>query len=403
MLLAVGAASPAFAQYTLTTLASFNGTNGQFPIAGLLMSGGTLYGTTGFGGVEGDGNVYSLPVSGGTPTVLATFAVNSAAGYTPQGNLTVSGSTLYGTTTQGGGGFGAGDVFSLPVTGGTPSVVASFIGTDGLGLSGGVVLTGSTLYGTTSQGGMYNEGVVFSAPISGGTPSVLTSFGAADGSDPNGVIISGGTLYGTTYDGGNNEQGEVYSLPVTGGSPAILAPYNSPNGSSLSSELILSDGILYGTAEGRGLPNGVNEVFSVPVTGGTPTILASFPLDSGTAINGGGPLLLSDGILYGTSYKDGAYGDGEVFSVPADGGPVSVLVSFNGADGLNPDAGLLMDASGNLYGTTEGGGANSDGTVFELVVPEPTSISLLAIGSLALLRRRARTRLFGQPQLAARA
>ena len=123
MVLGLLAASPAFAQYTLTNLASFNGTDGAFPETDLILSGNTLYGTASAGGAYGDGEVFSVPVAGGTPTVLASF--NGANGSNPAAGLIISGSTLYGTTYYGGAN-GDGVVFSVPVAGGTPTALTSF-------------------------------------------------------------------------------------------------------------------------------------------------------------------------------------------------------------------------------------------------------------------------------------
>ena len=104
---------------TLTTLGSFNGADGGSPTAGLTISadGSTFYGTTYSGGANGYGTVFSVPVTGGTPTVLASF--NGTNGQAPEAGLILSGSTLYGTTTEGGAN-GSGEVFSIPVTGGAP-------------------------------------------------------------------------------------------------------------------------------------------------------------------------------------------------------------------------------------------------------------------------------------------
>ncbi len=109
--LLVGFASPALAQYTFTTLASFQGaplggvgtSNGWDPLAGVTLVGSTLYGTTVGGGVYGTpelpgGNVFSLPITGGTPTSLANFIQGPQGNSTPLGNLIVVGSTIYGTT-----------------------------------------------------------------------------------------------------------------------------------------------------------------------------------------------------------------------------------------------------------------------------------------------------------------
>ena len=115
---------------TLTILASFNGANGGsvYPSGGLILSGSTLYGTTYWGGTSGSGTVFSLPLAGGTPTTLASF--NGTNGYCLPGSLILSGSTLYGVTSNGGisgqssdGYTGYGTVFSLPISGGTPTTL----------------------------------------------------------------------------------------------------------------------------------------------------------------------------------------------------------------------------------------------------------------------------------------
>ena len=148
----------------------------------MLLIDNTLYGTTAGGGTFGNGTVFSLPISGGTPTVLASF--NGTNGNQPLGSLTRVGNTLYGTTSYGGTGhgginnfalFGDGTVFSVPVTGGTPTVLTSFNGSDGLGPEFGLTLAGNTLYGACIGGGAfgngYGDGVVFSLPVSGGPHS----------------------------------------------------------------------------------------------------------------------------------------------------------------------------------------------------------------------------------------
>jgi uncharacterized delta-60 repeat protein len=327
----------------ITTLASFSGTDGDGPNAGVVLSGGTLYGTTQSGSA---GEVFSVPVAGGAPTVLASFSF-----VLPVFGLAFSGGTLYGTTEF------AGEVFSLPATGGTPTVLASL--NNGLGAEGGVIVGGNTLYGTTGlPEGEAGEGEVFSLPTTGGTPTILASFTAAPGSPlyNSGLTLSGGTLYGTTGIGNDTVNGEVFSVPTTGGTPSVLATFSGTNGENPEGSVIVDGSTLYGTTT-------AGEVFSLPTTGGTPTILASF---SGTV-----GLVLSGSTLYGTSTSGGADNDGEIFSLPVTGGTPTVLASFNGTDGSVPQ-GLTIDSSGNLFGATAGGGASGDGTVFEL----PNSITV---------------------------
>jgi uncharacterized repeat protein (TIGR03803 family) len=395
----MGAATPAFAQYTLTTLASFNGTNGDGPIGDLVLSGNTLYGTTQAGGANGDGEVFSVPVAGGTPTVMASFnsANGGANGWNPQAGLTLSGNTLYGTTIYGGAN-GQGEVFSEPLAGGTATVLGSFNGTDGENVRAGLTVSGNTLYGTAGDGGAnFSDGEVFLLPVTGGTPNIAASFNGINGEDPQaGLTVSGSTLYGTTEFGGAYGSGEVFSVPVGGGTPKALASFGgtATGGFNPVADLTLVGSTLYGTAENGGA-NNAGVVFSVPVSGGTPTVLAAFNFTDGALPLAG--LTLSGGTLYGTTYHGGATfgggnnGDGEVFSLPVTGGTPTVLASFDGSDGEYPWADLTL--SGNtLYGTTELGGAYGDGTVFSITIPEPTSLSVCAVGSIGLLKRRQRRR-----------
>ena len=144
-------------------------------------------------------------------------------GQHPFTSLTLSGSTLYGTTAGGGAGYnpragnyGNGTVFSVPSTGGTPTVLASFNGSNGQYPYAGVTLSGNTLYGTTPYGGTDSEGNIFSVPITGGTPTVLVSFTSNSHSSGQwpfaGLILSGNALYGTTFVGGANGDGTVFAL-----------------------------------------------------------------------------------------------------------------------------------------------------------------------------------------------
>ncbi len=351
---------------TLTTLGSFNGSDGASPNCGLAISGNTLYGTA-TGGSLGVGVVFSLPVSGGAPTALVTFTGNKG-GFQPEAGLTLSGGILYGTTEYGGevptnGGNGLGEVFSLPVSGGTQTVLATFNGSIGANPSAVLTPSGSTLYGTTSWGGPGGDGVVFSVPVTGGTPTVLAAFNGSNGELPNALTLSGSTLYGTTNAGGLG-LGTVFSVPVTGGSLSVLGMFSNGNGEYPNGSLTLSGSTLYGTTDsGGGNDDGV--VFSIPVSGGTPKVLASFNGNGGSFPTGS--LTIVGDTLYGVAMEGGADGGGEVFSVPLSGGSPTALVTFNGTNGSGP---VDMMLNGNtFYGATGGGGANGQGTVFSLTLP----------------------------------
>jgi uncharacterized repeat protein (TIGR03803 family) len=376
----------ACAHAAIITLASFNGSNGANPQAGLAVSGSTLFGTAYTGGANNSGTVFSLPVTGGTPAVLASF--NYSNGQNPQADLIVSNNKLYGTT-AGGGANGVGVVFSLPLTGGAPTVLASFNNSNGRESRSRLTLFNNALFGTTIYGGSIGAGVVFSVPVNGGTPTVLASFNGNTGYYPHaGIVLSGNTLYGTLWDGGANvNYGAVFSLPVTGGTPTRLASFNGSNGDDPQAEMILVGSKLYGTTYWGGANNdGV--VFSVPLTGGTPSVLASFNGTNGLHPDAGLTVSADGNTLYGTTFYGGSNGYGAIFSVPLAGGAISVLASFDGSNGRYPH-GLLL--SGNtLYGTTVGGGAYGNGTVFAVDIPEPASLSVFAFVPFALSCRRTR-------------
>ena len=160
-LIVFGLVSGQTSAQTITTLASFDRyTNGYCPLGNLTLVGSTLYGMTPNDG----GTIFSIPACGGPLTTLLSFDGNNGA--TPTGSLTLSadGSTLYGTT-QAGGTYGKGTVFSIPVGGGPLTTLASSNGTNGDHPEGSLTLSGSTLYGMTAVGGAYDKGTVFSLTV----------------------------------------------------------------------------------------------------------------------------------------------------------------------------------------------------------------------------------------------
>jgi uncharacterized repeat protein (TIGR03803 family) len=137
----------------------------------------------------------------------------------------------------------------------------------------------------------------------------------------------------------------------------------SPNGLIFGTTAQTS-GNLYGTTSTAGT-YGAGTVFRLPSSGG---VLDSILYDFTGALDGGGPnagVMDGCGNFFGTTGAGGANNQGTVFELSA-GGSYSVLHSFNGSDGTDPVAGLLMDGLGKLYGTTTGGGTTGWGTVFEL-------------------------------------
>jgi uncharacterized repeat protein (TIGR03803 family) len=205
---------------TLTTLHSFDGTDGAFPYAGLVQAtNGDFYGTTTGDGANGVGTVYKLTLDG-TLTTLHSF--DNTDGANPDAGL-VQGTNgdFYGTTLDGGG-YGLGTVYKI-TPGGTLTTLHSFCSQGGSNCTDGeypyaglVQATNGDLYGTTANGGDNgNYGTVYKLTLDG-TLTTLHSFDNTDGANPDAGLAQGtnGDLYGTTSYGGANNDGTVFRLSV---------------------------------------------------------------------------------------------------------------------------------------------------------------------------------------------
>ncbi len=364
------------------------GVNGQDSLGGVVIgSNGNIYGTTSYSSNQ-NGTVFEVTPGSTTPTTLAAFSGNSGAtpGSSPQDGLIMdSAGNLYGTT-QYGGAKGDGTVFEVTNTG-TFKSLYSFGATSGDGtypIAGLTIDAQGNLYGVTSAGGANNDGTVFKL-TTGATPTMTTivSFAGANGASPYGGLAmdSQGNLYGTTEAGGDaNGDGTVFKVNTVG-SPTIttLATFSGNSGGTLGSNpfgnvILGANGNLYGTTLFGGT-NGDGTVFQVTTTG-TPTFtsLASFNGTDGSAPVGG---LVMDaaGNLFGTTTQGGK-GNGTIYELNTSGAPaITTLINFTGNGGADPGSqpndSLYLDANGNLFGTTAAGGTNTKssknfGEVFEL-------------------------------------
>lgn len=305
---------------------------------------------------------------------------------------------LYGTTA--GYNFTSGTVFQLtpPATSGgdwSETVVYKFPGYtgDGYAPTAAVIFDkAGSLYGTTFYGGAYNSGTVFkltppSVPGGAWAESVIYSFGlqAGDGVGPNGLNFGrDGSLYGTTVYGGLFGVGTGFQLKQASNGSWTEKILYTFTGSSDGSEpmygggSLISDvkGNLYGETVFGGSGNGVVFELSPPTTPSEPwaeTVLHQF-LSSGDGLGPKGGLAFdSAGNLYGTTSGGGGSGFGTIFQLSpvADGTwSENILYSFSGgSDGAAPWSSLVLDKSGNLYGTTLAGGGYALGTLFELTPP----------------------------------
>jgi len=365
---------------TETTLYAFVGgiTDGANPQAGLIMdSTGNMYGTTFYGGAHnGNGTVFKITPAG-AETVLYAFAGGATDGAEPQSSLLMdTAGNLYGSTYFGGAN-NYGTVFKISPTG-TETVLHFFAGgmTDGVNAQGGLAMDGAgNLYGMTHYGGASGIGTVYKI-ASDGTESLLYSFDAINGANPQASLIidNAGNLYGTTVNNGGNGSGSgaVFKVTPAGAITDLYSfigtfPGTPNNGTSPEAGLIMdSAGNLYGTTD-LGGANNLGTVFKISATG-TETVLHSF---AGGTADGSHPqaslIMDSAGNLFGTTYDGGAKNVGTVFMISATG-TETVLHSFAGdkTDGGNPQGALVMDSAGNLYGTTYTYGTNGLGTVFKI-------------------------------------
>ncbi len=387
-------ASQAFPQEKI--LYNFAGSkiDGGTPEAALIFdSAGNLYGSTFYGNEYNYGSVFELTPTGTgrwIETVLHVFG-GTGDGYYPRQLVFDNAGNLYGATEEGGV-YGQGTVFELsPLVDGTwtETLLHEFgSGHDGQQPISNLIFDASgNLYGTTNAGGSDGSGTVFKlTPNARGTwtENILHSFkhDGVDGSGPGvGLIFdTSGNLYGTTVNGGTLNKGAVFQLtPTVGGkwSETTLYSFGSSKDGKFPWAGVIFDkaGNLYGTTgEGGDHANGGTVFQLTPEAGGlwSESILHNFGQSDqdGNYPGGAGLILDTSGNLYGTTNYGGTYAMGTVFELtPAEGGSwaETILHRFgNGKDGIYPDASLIFDSFGNLYGTTTLGGADGSGTVFEI-------------------------------------
>jgi|SRR5579863_6279683 len=356
---------------TFTILYSFtDGADGGQPYASLVRdSAGNLYGTTAVGGASNFGTVFKVDTAG-KETVLYSFN-GGADGANPWAGLTWGpGGHLYGTT-EAGGASGFGTVFRLSKTG-KKTVLYNFTGTAGDGAYpfSRLIWDGvGNLYGSTYKGGTSGNGTVFTLAAAGKETALYSFKGGADGENPYAGVVrdSAGNLYGTTFGAFGVGYGTVFKLNTAHKEKVLHVFTGGADGGYPFYGGVVRDpvGNLYGTTSFGGAHQYFGTVFKVNKAG-TQTVLYSF---TGGA-DGGQPnaSLIRDaaGNLYGTTIGGGASGHGTVFKLDKTG-KETVLYSFaGGADAASPNANLLRDAAGNLYGTTVAGGASGGGTVFKL-------------------------------------
>jgi len=305
-----------------------------------------------------------------TETVLHNFG--GLRGTNPYAGLTAdSAGNLYGTTSAGGTA-DVGVVFKLDATR-QETVLHYFAGgADGAVPYAGVILDAAgNLYGATYQGGTANLGVVYELDANGQETVLYSFLGGADGANPQAGLIfdAAGNLYGTTSAGGNANAGTVFRLDAAGHETVLYAFTGGADGGAPLAGLVLDPaGNLYGTAYEGGTESGnfsFGVVFKLDPTG-QETVLHSFTGGDDGGWPGAGLTRSPAGDLFGTTQEGGARGGGVVFRLDATANE-TVLYDLKGSIYGSGASAVILDASGNLYGTSrEGGDYGSYGYVFKL-------------------------------------
>jgi uncharacterized repeat protein (TIGR03803 family) len=382
-----------------TTLASFNyndayGESRSVSSIMLDASGnlfGMNYGSVSPFGATSNGEVFEVAAGTQTMTSIATF--DPVNGVKPEGTVVADAAgDVFGMTAGGGGLAFSGNLYEVASGSNTISPIEAITPGTGLYPASGLLQDASgNIYGLTHRDGAYGAGTVFEIAAGSTAITTVASFNTADGANPTKLTIDGaGNLYGITSSGGAANYGGEFE--IARGSNAITTLSSFVNGGESGLTLDAS-GNLYGMTETTNIYY-YYSVFEVPKGANAQTTLASFR----TLYNNGqlGTDLAEDaaGNVYGTwTGGNGSFGQyGSVFEIARGSGASTTLASFNRTNGSTPAMGVIMDASGNLFGTTA-----SVGTVFEVAKGSKTITTLISFtqdpaNSLAL---DARGNLFG--------
>ena len=327
---------------------------------------------------------------------LYSFGANGKPddGRASYADLTADGATLYGTTRYGGAStaacpLGCGTLFTVSASG-AERVIYRFKGDAGGALPlAGVVAAGGMLYGTTSAGGSRTGcasgcGTLFTTGTDGSGEKTLHAFGgSSDGATPLGDLLAyNGAIFGTTEYGGKgrplcaNGCGTVFRISPGSGSESVLHAFGAARDGSLPvAGLIAVDGTLYGTTQYGGMrtpfcATGCGTVFALDPQTGDERVIYRFGYAPHRA-DGAYPaaaLVALGGALYGTTLGGGAASQGTIFEITPSSDE-RVVHSFNccktADDGKEPASALTV-SGGTLYGTTRHGGAQGKGTIFSV-------------------------------------
>ncbi len=322
---------------------------------------GNLYSMSWEGGNDGRGAAFKIVPSRGTLTVLANFVISN--GDYPIGGLTLgTDGNFYGTTNQGGDpncnlGLGCGTVMKITSAGALTTIFAFPADNSNGSYPGAAPIEGTdgNFYGTTADG---LSGSTLYKMTPAGTVTLLHQFDNTDGNDVVAGLVQGtdGDLYGGSFSGGTSGDGVLFKV-TPGGVFTVLHNFVGTDGISAWGLIQATDGNFYGATSGGGTSK-AGVVFKI-TPGGTYTVLHNL---NGTT-DGLSPysslIQATDGNFYGVAASGGTSGFGTIYKVTPKG-VYSVVHNFDNTTGSTPESTLTQRTNGLLYGDTNRGGSGTE-------------------------------------------
>jgi uncharacterized repeat protein (TIGR03803 family) len=358
-------------------LHSFNSSDAYAPQCALVTDGTNLFGMT--PSSSGDGAIFSIGTNGLGYHVLHNLSGTGNEGAAPQGSLLISGGILYGMT-QLGGVTGSGTLFKIGTDGNGFQLVHNFTGTltDGSHPYGSLIIANSTLFGTTSAGGGNNFGAVFSVDTSGTGFQILHSFSSADTWSPQGdLTLSGSTLYGMARNSGLSLLGFGTIFQVNTDGSGFQIPHvfsysglNLTDGSTPVGSLLLLGSQFFGMTQSGGSSHNAGALFSFTPTssggGGGPVTALRVTIQPSTAVKAGAQWQVNGGPLFNS---------GALASNLTSGAHV---VSYKAVTGFITPAPQIIDITAGVTNAITGtyGVADTAAPVLKIVSPTSKTVAI---------------------------
>jgi hypothetical protein len=363
--------------------------DGRIPYGLLVFDNGILYGTTTYGGPpykvppknpDNKGNIFKINITGKNFKVLREFSGGARDGWKPWSGLAIKGNKIYGSTLYGGPqGETGGVLYEMQSDGHGFSILHTFgESTDGFGPSTSPTLSDNSLYGLTRWGDL-TTGTIYRYDILQKTYKQLYRFGADDGYEPLGTLTTAndGFLYGLAWHGGLNDMGTMIRIKTDGSSFEILHHFTGGNQGKYPYDTLAFDGdhTLYGTTLGTygADPSDLGTIFKYDLVQKSYSVIHKFKGGAGDSGKPNGSVVLSkDGkVLYGTTHGDKVWGGeeyGSLYQMNTDGSEFRLLHEFTGklAGDTPMRTPLLID--GMLYGMTAYGGKDNYGMIYRYLV-----------------------------------